>query len=297
MPSAANASRRAKSGGAARASSERAMFWQSNRRNTVFMKDANAADHMFVVPAYGRSPFLSGCLASLRNQTRSSRILITTSTPDEEIEEAAERFAVPIIVNPDRRGIGADWNFALAQAGGARFVTLAHQDDTYEPEFLEETLGAFSLGPAALAFTGYQEIDDEGRPISSKISRVKHLVEAVTLGKVGRASGLRLQAFLALGNPLPCSSVTLDRSRLADFQFSEVLKSNLDWDAWWRLTTAGETFARSPRRMVGRRHNPQTETSRLIQDGTRGREDLMMFRRIWPKPVGDIVAWVYRAGY
>jgi hypothetical protein len=40
-----------------------------------------------------------------------------------------------------------------------------------------------------------------------------------------------------------------------------------------------------------------TETSRLIRTGVRQKEDLMMFRRIWPAPLGDAVAYFYRASY
>ena len=59
----------------------------------------------------------------------------------------------------------------------------------------------------------------------------------------------------------------------------------------------GRGFARSPRRLVGRRHNPLTETARLIKSGVRQREDLALFRRLWPKPIADLIAFVYRAGY
>ena len=61
--------------------------------------------------------------------------------------------------------------------------------------------------------------------------------------------------------------------------------------------SAKATVLRVPDRLVGRRHNPLTATSRLIADGTRAREDLIMFRRAWPWPLGDIIAMAYRAGY
>ena len=252
-----------------------------------------AVDHAFVVPAYGDSPFLAGCLASLRAQSLSSRIVIATSTPSDFIRAAAREADVRVVVNPERAGIGADWNFALSIAT-RRYVTLAHQDDVYAADFLHETLAAFTRGDASLCFTGYQEIDDDGAPKSSKVSRVKHLIEAVTLGRARIVRGLRLRAYLSFGDPLPCSSVTFDRSRNPAFSFSRDLASNLDWDAWWRLMASGETFVRAPARLVGRRHNALTATSRLKRDGTRDREDLMMFRRAWPWPLSDAIAALYR---
>ncbi len=253
--------------------------------------------HAFVVPAYGDSPFLSGCLKSLRAQTAPAEIVITTSTPSAFINEAAAAFAVPVMVNPERAGIAADWNFALA-ATNARWVTLAHQDDVYFPGFLAATLGLFAEHPdAAVAFTGYEEIDDDGAAVSSRISRVKHLLERLALGAARAPTGGRMRAFLSLGNPLPCSSATFDRARLGDFAFSAAYASNLDWDAWLRLLGEGRAFARTPERLVGRRHNPLTATSRLIRDGVRRREDLALFRRLWPWPVAQIIAALYRAGY
>jgi glycosyltransferase involved in cell wall biosynthesis len=256
-----------------------------------------AAEHSFVVPAYGDSPFLAGCLASLRAQTLGSRLVLTTSTPSPFIDKAAAEFGVEVLVNPQKAGIAADWNFALA-ATGARLVTLAHQDDVYFPRFLERSLELLSGVPdAALCFTAYQEIDDAGAPKSSKVSLAKHLLERLTLGSVETVRGARLRAFLSFGNPLPCSSVTFNRRRLASFEFSGDYASNLDWDAWLRLEHSGETFLRAAERLVGRRHNPLTATSQLIRDGRRKQEDLRIFQRLWPAPLDQVIAYAYRAGY
>jgi len=251
--------------------------------------------HAFVVLAYGQSPFLESCFQSLCAQERGGRVVVTTSTPNSVIAQAVEARGLELIVNPRRSGIAADWNFGL-QATSARYVTLAHQDDTYHPRFLAASLDRLR-GDGALCFTSYEEVDDQGQAAASKISRVQHLIEAVTLGGSERPSNRRMRAFLAFGNPLPCSSVTFDRHRLGAFAFSGDFASNLDWDAWLRLLEAGETFVRVPERLVGRRRNRHTATSQLIADGRRQSEDLQMFRRIWPRPIADLIAFAYRAGY
>jgi hypothetical protein len=254
-------------------------------------------EHSFIVLAYGESPFLEGCLRSLAAQMAPSRVMLSTSTPSAFLERAAREAGVETRVNPRREGITADWNFALSQSE-TRYVTLAHQDDVYAPAFTAKSLALFAREPrAALSFTGYQEIDDEGRPKSSKISRVKHLIELATVGRREVLNGRALRAFLSFGNPLPCSSVTFDRLNLKQFQFSAEFQSNLDWEAWWRLAQADETFLHVPERLVGRRHNALTATSSLIADGTRKVEDLRMLRKAWPRPVADAIAWAYRAGY
>ncbi|HEY5289576.1 MAG TPA: glycosyltransferase family 2 protein [Caulobacteraceae bacterium] len=256
-----------------------------------------AADHAFVVMAHGDSPFLPGCLTSLINQTAKSRTVVTTSTPSTFVGEAAEAAGAPVMVNPRRQGIAADWNFALG-ATDARYVTLAHQDDVYFPAFLARSLDLLTGTPGAtVAFTGYTEVDDRGAPTRSRISLAKHALERMSLGGGAQPGHARLRTFLSFGNPLPCSSVTFDRTRLEGFAFSDAFQSNLDWDAWLRLLDAGAVFVRTPERLVGRRHNPLTATSALTREGVRQSEDQVIFRRLWPRPLADLIAFAYRAGY
>ncbi len=254
-------------------------------------------DHCFMVVAFGDSPFLVDCLTSLKSQTRASRICVATSTPSNHIIRVAARFDAPVIVNFGGASIADDWNFALDVAD-ARYVTLAHQDDVYFPTFTARSLEALgALASSVFCFTGYREIADDGSPRHSKISIVKHLLDRAILGRRTRVGGARLRAFLSLGNPLACSSVTFDCQRVGAFAFSNEYRSNLDWDAWLRLLSAGGVFARLPDKLVGRRHNLLTATSRLIREGVRQDEDLALFRRLWPSPVGEIIAQTYKAGY
>jgi len=254
-------------------------------------------DHCFVVPTYRENPFLPDCLKSLRGQSQPSTIIITTPTPSPFIFETAARFGVEVLVNPSDGGIAANWNFAL-NASRARYVTLAHQDDVYFPEFLRRTLSLFARHRgAALAFTGYSEIDDQGNAVDTKVGLAKGAIERLALGESEVIRSLRLRNFLAFGNALPCSSVTFDRNELPDFEFSSAFSSNLDWEAWWRLSKQGKTFLRCREKLVGRRYNSLTTTSDLLRTGLRQAEDLMMFERFWPKPISDMLAYVYRAGY
>jgi len=72
-----------------------------------------------------------------------------------------------------------------------------------DPRFAERTFDLFEKNPqAALCFTAYGEIDDHGRATTSKISLVKHSLEAAILGRREQVRGTRLRAFLAFGNPL-----------------------------------------------------------------------------------------------
>src|ERR1700693_3565350 len=95
--------------------------------------------HCFVVLAYRDPPFLEGCIEGLVAQTVKTEVVVATSTPSPFIANAAQRFGAGLRVNPQSNGIGADWNFGL-DLTPARYVTLAHQDDAYDPRFVECTL-------------------------------------------------------------------------------------------------------------------------------------------------------------
>ena len=71
-----------------------------------------AAKHSFVVLAYKESPYLETCIQSLLNQTVHSEIVIATSTPSVFLQQIASRYQLRLSVNPEQKGIAADWNYA-----------------------------------------------------------------------------------------------------------------------------------------------------------------------------------------
>lgn len=256
-----------------------------------------AANHTFVVPAYKKSPYLPACLASLKAQTIGSAIVIATSTPNAFVANVALAHGIEVVVNPISGGIAADWNFALA-ASGSRYVTLAHQDDVYAPTFLATTAALLARhGDATLAFTAASEIDSAGTARSSKVLRVKDLLLATFAGRREIVRGVRGRLLVSFGNPISCSAITYDRHRLGDFSFAGDLQSNLDWLAWVTLLERGDRFAYSGERLVARRYNDETETSRLLRSGRRRVEDHLMFDRLWPRPISVLLKRAYALGY
>lgn len=253
--------------------------------------------HSFVVPAYGRSPHLAECLASLRAQSRPSPVVVATATPYEGLAALVEEYGATLVVNPAGGGIGRDWNFAMDQAASP-WVTIAHQDDLYLPEFTAETLELVERIPdATLVMTGYEELLDAGRRAHTPMLWIKYLL--LELGFLGRAAvrshGAKAR-LLRFGCPVPCPSVTLNRQRTG-LRFREDMKVNLDWDAWLRLAAAPGAFAYSRRRLMVHRIHAASETSAGIRGGVRGSEDLMMFESLWPPPVARLLARAYALSY
>lgn len=253
--------------------------------------------HAFVVPAYGQSPYLRDCLASLRAQTRPSPIFISTSTPSRWLADQAAEFGATLVEHGPNRGIGHDWNQAIA-AAPAEWVTLAHQDDVYLPHFAEETLRRVDRHPdAVLVMTDYGELAGAAARSWTPMLAIKRLLaEQAFLGRATLGRRRAKRRLLAFGCAIPCPAVTLRRERALGL-FREDLKVDLDWDAWLRLADGPGTFARVRRLCMLHRIHAGSETSDGVRAGVRAREDLAMFQRVWPAPIARVLARLYAVSY
>jgi len=236
---------------------------------------------------------------SIQNQTtRTTQILICTSTPSGYILNVGAACAVPVLENPLRSDIATDWNFALASTD-ASFVTLAHQDDVYDRAYLETMKHLAAAHPEfVMAFTAYRELTDQSlRPVNLNLRVKRGLCNRAFADHAAISSPTAKRRLLNLGNPICCPSVMLNRQRLPDFRFSSSFKTNLDWDAWTRLSAQDGEFVYSRQALVRKRVHAESETTVTIASNVRKNEDLRMFRRFWPKPVAALIAAVYSLGY
>jgi len=263
------------------------------------MDHAGAPQHSFVVPAYGVSPHLRECLASLRAQTVPSPVVIATSTPSPALEQIAAEFGAGFAVHGPNAGIGRDWNFALSKAT-TPWATIAHQDDLYLPTFTESTLALASRHPeAVLVATGYGELlEPEGvRRTRSPMLLIKRvLMELAFLGRGAVGSRGAKRRLLRFGCPIPCPSVSLRLDRVSP-RFREDLRVDLDWEAWWRLAAMPGAFAYDRRVLMLHRIHRGSETSAGVREGVRAAEDRMMFDTMWPAPVARLLARAYALSY
>jgi glycosyltransferase involved in cell wall biosynthesis len=252
-----------------------------------------------IVPAYKDSPFLAECIESLRRQNSTRcRILIVTSTPSKFIDEVAAASGVEVRVSPRPSGIASDWNFAL-ECARSKYVTLCHQDDVYQPDYCDTMASAIQSAPDVLiAVCGNTEHTKDGpRPIHFNLRIKRYLLHrAFGSTKVSDARKIR-RKLLALGNPVCCPGVMFNRELLADFRFSDRLKSNLDWDAWDRICRrqGSVTYVRKP--VVSHRVHANSETSASIAGRIRLEEDYTMFQRYWPQPLCRLIMSVYKRSY
>jgi glycosyl transferase family 2 len=249
------------------------------------------ASHTFVVPAFGEPAWLERCVVSLLGQTRRSPVVIATSTPNSHIASVAHLTGVPVIVNDRGGGIARDWNFALAQAA-TPWVTLAHQDDWYDPGYTEACLlAAGQVDQPIIVFTDATETI-EGSDATLMNTRVKRAISGSVFGPSRSITSLwRKRMLLSFGNPIACPSVMINLHAAAGFRFPEGWKSNLDWSAWFALAQQPGAFVYVARRLVHRTMHLGAETTRALAD--RAREDAQMFRMLWPAPIAAALNLLY----
>jgi glycosyltransferase involved in cell wall biosynthesis len=249
--------------------------------------------HIFAVCAYKQSPYIDNCIKSLISQTEKTKIIITTSTPNEYIKNTAQKYNLELY-SYDNGGIANDWNFALSIAAsiGAKYVTLAHQDDIYLPEYAEHCIKAMEKSEALIAFTDYYELKND---ITVKLNfnlRIKKLM-LLPLRFFKRIKFVR-RCILSMGNPICCPSVTYNIYKLSSFKFDNNFSVSLDWDALERISHEKGSFCYINRPLVQHRIHELSETTNAISDNRRSDEDLLLFRRFWCKPFAQILFNLYK---
>ena len=259
------------------------------------MNPYNTNSHTFAVCAYKESAYLDDLITSLLAQTVKSNILISTSTPNESIDIIAKKYGLNVFVNPvTGGGIGSDWNFAYSLAE-TDFVTLAHQDDIYEPEYVEKILYALEKATnPILAYTNYYEIRPEGHVTENKLLKIKSLMNG-PISAFPKSRFVRNRV-LSMGCPISCPSITYNKGRFPDFEFVSYMKTNLDWDAESRLAKEPGEFSYIKDRLLGHRIHPDSETTSGIGTGARPAEDLEMFKRYWPAGIARFIHKFYEGG-
>lgn len=255
----------------------------------MFTKD----DHTFAVCAYGESPYLEECLTSLKSQSVRTHILISTSTPNDHIEKLASDYQVPLYINEGKPGIAHDWNCAIEHCE-TPLVTIAHQDDVYLSKYAETMLAMINEETQPLIFfTDYGELRGAVPFDESRLLEVKRrLLKQLELPQK-RSQRLARQRALFLGSAICCPSVTFCRPNLPNPVFLDNMKCDLDWEAWERFSKLDGSFVYAPEILMRHRIHEGSETTALIKDETRSKEDLVMLKKFWPVPIAHLINRVY----
>lgn len=256
------------------------------------------SDFTFAVCAYGDSPYLEEALLSAMHQTVPVEILIATSTPSEYIRNMAEKYGIPYFVNPEKKGIASDWNFALSRIR-TEYGMILHQDDIYFPHYAENILSAMRKYPDSLiAFTDYGDLTGDGKVHAMRLYLwVKRILLWSFYLKHAHRSSFWKRSALIFGNAICCPAVAYHLTRIKNLAFDTSYTVNLDWAMWLALARQEGAFIFIPRVLMAHRISDTMETAAAVADHRRYQEDLRIFRKIWGETGAALIMKLYQLAY
>lgn len=261
-----------------------------NNKNMKFFP----TDHTFALCSYRESPYLEDCILSLKSQVIRSNILIATSTPSKMIDRLGKMYDIPVFVNPNSGGIGADWNYAY-QCAKTALVTITHQDDIYEPDFVGQLIMDLNGAKDPIIwFCDYYELRDKDKVHDNDNLRIKRLMLLLLKSKTLQNSRFVRRRVLSFGSPICCPSVTYVKEKCGKGPiFSTEMKVSLDWDQWEKQSRKSGTFVYCDKPLMGHRIHANSATSELIASNMRCKEDLEMYQRFWPEWIAKRLSKLY----
>jgi glycosyltransferase involved in cell wall biosynthesis len=252
--------------------------------------------HTFAICAYKESPYLEECICSLLGQTIRSNIIIVTSTPNDYIKDLAAKYQIPCYINGGEGGITQDWNFGYAQCH-SRYITIAHQDDVYEKEYLEHALRALDHAKRPLIyFSDYYEIRNGEKVTDNRLLKIKRLMLLPLRPGCFQNSRFIRRRILSFGSPICCPAVTFAAENLPQVVFRNHFRACEDWETWEMISRLKGSFLYDTGRWMGHRIHEGSETSAIIGDNKRSLEEYEMFCKFWPKWIAGMLSRVYSGG-
>ena len=229
------------------------------------LKPYNSHDLTVVICAYKECNTLEKCIRSILRQTEKVRVCISTSTPNQYIKKLAEKYHLPLYINPEG-GHVQDYNFALSIIT-TRLGMLAHQDDLLHPKFVEKSLKALNkASDPILSFTNYVEMHDgqiDQHP--SAIVMIKRLLVWPMRVPVFRRTLIAKRLGQSLGNPITHPTVICVMNRIPQPAFCEKYKAVMDWDLWERLSWEKGEFVYVNRVLLCHRMSDDNATAKLLE--------------------------------
>lgn len=251
--------------------------------------------HTFAICAYNESPYLEECIKSVIAQKEYSEVILSTSTPNQFIKDLCKKYSIPMFVNCGKKGISGDWEYSIMQAG-TPVVTIAHQDDVYFEDYSRMVIEEYSRsGHPLILFTDYYEIRNGEIIRNNRLLQIKRLMLLPLRLYYFRSSRWIRRRVLSLGSAICCPSVAYVPNNLPNSIFSDHFRTNVDWEAWERISGFEGEFIYIPRPLMAHRIHSASETSRMIEEGGRSSEDYEMYCKFWPKPIAAFLTKSYKA--
>lgn len=248
-------------------------------------------NHTFVICAYKEEHNLEECVKSLVNQTCKSKVIISTSTPNDYISSIAKKYNVELRINKGKSSHLKDFWFAYDQCD-TKYVTLCHQDDIYYPEYGEKMINALEKEKQPIiAFSNYYERRNGETIKSNTLLKIKRLINFPL--KFFKKSKFIRRLTLSVGNAICCPSVTYNKQQVEKPLIDTNYKSNLDWVSYVEFAKQKGSFVYLSEALMEHRIHEGSTTSKVISDNSKQKEDYEIFRMFWPDFIAKILLKIY----
>lgn len=268
-------------------------FWTYNQKKELNYKEL-AKIHTFAICAYKESPYLEEAIKSIINQEIKTNYIIGTSTPNKYIENLAKKYNIKYYVRNGKSDIQDDWNFIYNKAK-TDLVTVAHQDDIYEPNYTKELLKNYDA-KILMYNTNYYPYKNNQKTTDMN-SKIKHILKFFVKYKFFANIKFFRVMSLSLGNSINCPSVTYNKKLLGNNIFTSELKFGLDWDTFLKIARMKGISLYIPKKLINYRIHEEATTMKFINDNKRKNEDIIMFSKIWPKWITKLIMIYYKKCY
>ena len=252
-------------------------------------------NHTFVICAYKENPHLEATIKSLKKQTVKSKIILSTSTPNDHIKTICERQGIEMFVNLYPHLAGDDWNYGYAMAK-TELVTIAHQDDLYEPDFLETTLKYINKrkkDDVIIAFTDYYELKLGKKEMTNTLLKIKRIMNFPLRFSCFYGSKFVRRRTLSVGCAICCPAVTYVKKNAGKKVFDTTFKNSCDYKTWVNLSKKKGSFIYIPKKLMAHRIYAESATTLNLSENIRKKEDLEILSEFWPRPIAKFINNIY----
>ena len=183
-----------------------------------------------ITPNYNCAQFISDTIKSVQAQTYLNWELLiqddcsTDGTVEEVLLFAENDSRIKYECNQKNSGAAITRNNALRRAKG-RWIAFLDSDDLWLPEKLEHQLKFMVENKYAFSYTGYKEMDNDGKDTGVFISGPKHV------------SKFGMYAFCWPG----CLTVMYDRETVGLLQIFDIKKNN-DYAMWLKVCRKADCY-------------------------------------------------------
>ena len=147
-----------------------------------------------------------------------------------------------------------------------------------------------------IAFTNYGEIRNGKKIIRSRTLGIKRSMLLPLKNRTFQKLCFVRRRILSMGNMICCPSVTYVKEVLPNSLFISGFRSNVDWQAWERISKLKGAFVYCHDILMYHRIHEGSATSEIIADNIRSKEDYEMLCKFWPKWLAGIIEHFYKKG-